>query len=328
MTARDGFTRLVDTWLAEEGAPTTPDYLDLVLGPDVGDPAAAGLAQPREVAAHGDDPQPARLLAAPVAKYALLTALLIVLALATVVLYAGSQPSRVPPPFGPAANGRIYFDVDGAIIAAEPRRSGRRTIDVGVPAASAPYVSPDGTRIAFVVVDPNDVAGDRMLVADADGSNPRDVTGELRLDIDPTFNPTWSPDSTRLVFGAYHEGVNELFVVDADGTGTRGLGNRDAYGRQNPEWSLSGDWIAYMATLPAEEPFIAAIRPDGTDDHRLPASAASGDGFRGWQLWAPDGTQSSPVRHRRHSRRWGRCHGRHERRHRRRDDPLGRPGRR
>ena len=37
-----------------------------------------------------------------------------------------------------------------------------------------------------------------------------------------------------------------------------------------------------------EPPFIAVIRPDGTDEHRVPASAGAGDGFRGFQLWAPD----------------------------------------
>ena len=49
---------------------------------------------------------------APAAWYALATAL-IVFAVAALLLFAGTRPHRLPPPFGPAANGRIYFDVDG-----------------------------------------------------------------------------------------------------------------------------------------------------------------------------------------------------------------------
>ena len=40
----------------------------------------------------------------------------------------------------------------------------------------------------------------------------------------------------------------------------------------------------------AQRSFIGVIRPDGTGEHRPPTSAGAGQGFRGWQLWAPDAT--------------------------------------
>ena len=92
----------------------------------------------------------------------------------------------------------------------------------------------------------------------------------------------------RLAFGAFHGGYDELFVANADGSGVRALGNRDAYSRSNPQWSPSGDWIAYSAWTGTAAPVIDVIRPDGTGEHALTASAGAGIGLRGSQPWAPD----------------------------------------
>jgi Tol biopolymer transport system component len=223
----------------------------------------------------------------PAVRYALVLGLVIAFALAAQVLLTGTRPHRLPTPFGPAANGRIYFDVDGGIVRANADGTDRQTIGLGGN-ASAPFMSPDGTTFAYVTVDPTQVAGSSVMVADADGSNAHKVSGDLPLVIDPTISPTWSPDGTQLAFGAFHEGYDEVFVANADGSGVRALGNRDSYSRSNPEWSPSGDWIAYSAWTGTSTPVIAVIRPDGTGEHALPASAGAGIGLRGSQLWAPD----------------------------------------
>ena len=223
----------------------------------------------------------------PIVRYALVVGLLIVFAVAAQVLFAGTRPHRFPPPFGPAANGRIYFDVDGRIVRANADGSDRQTIGLGGN-ASAPYMSPDGTKFAYVSVDPTQVAGSSVMVADADGSNAHRVSGDLSVVIDPTNSPTWSPDGTQLAFGAFHEGYDEVFVANADGSGVRALGDRDDSSRSNPQWSPSGDWIAYSAWTGTSTPVIDVIRPDGTGEHVLTASAGAGIGLRGSQLWAPD----------------------------------------
>ncbi|HEY6570739.1 MAG TPA: hypothetical protein VIZ22_10630 [Candidatus Limnocylindrales bacterium] len=291
MTTRDGFTRLVDTWLAEEGVQTTPDYLDEVLDrTSTSRQRPAWLSPGRWLPVDTTTLNPRAYSIPPAVRYGLVAVLLIIATVAALALYAGSQRPRVPAPFGPATNGRIYFDVDGAIVVTNADGSGRQTLDIGI-AASGPYLSPDGTSLAFVSVDPVDMAGDTIVVAGADGSNARPIAGaDLRLDIDPAFNPTWSPDGAELAFGAFHDGAFKLFVAKADGSGVRALGDRDLYGRQNPEWSTSGDWIAFMALPETGDPLLAVIRPDGSGERTLPTSPGAGDGFRGWQLWAPDDT--------------------------------------
>ena len=288
MTTRDGFTRLLDTWLAEEGVPSTPDYLDdvLVRTSDTRQ-RPAWLSPGRWLPVDTTTLNPRAYSIPPVVRYGVLAALLVALLLAALALYAGTQHQRVPPPFGPASNGRIYFDVDGSIVTANLDGSERRTIDLGVP-ASGPLVSPDGTKVAFFSDDPSTVGGGSLWVADADGSHPRDVTGDQRLVVDPTSNPSWSPDGTQIVLGASRAGNDELFIVNTDGSGAQALGEPNVYGRANPEWSPSGQWIAFIAHPASGELEIAVIKPDGTGEHVLPTSAQAGNGFRGSQLWAPD----------------------------------------
>ncbi len=296
MNTRDGFTRLLDTWLAEEGVQSTPDYLDQALERTSKTGQRPAWLSPGRWLPVDTTINPRAYSLPPAARYALIAALLLIVAVAALVLFAGSQRHRVPAPFGPAANGRIYFDVDGAIVTTNADGSGRQTINVGVPAASAPYMSPDGTKFMFISVDPTTVAGGSVFVADADGSHPRKISGALALDIDPMFNPTWSPDGSQVAFSAFEGGHNQLFVANADGSGVRSLGDDKSFARTNPEWSPSGEWIAFESWQeslwadPGIEGFIAVIHPDGTGERRLATSPGSGEGFRGFQLWAPDTT--------------------------------------
>ena len=303
MTTRDGFTRLLDTWLAEEGVQTTPDYLDRVLDRTSTTRQRPAWLSPGRWLPVDTTVNPRAYSIPPAARYALIAALLIAARRrGAIVLFAGSQRHRVPAPFGPAANGLIYFDVDGKIITAKPDGTGRQTIDLGGD-ASAPYLSPDGTKFAFVLTDPLQVAGDTMRVADADGSHQLTVSGHVSLDLDPTFNPTWSPDSTRLAFASFSEGRSQLFVANADGSGIKAIGDRDVWARQNPEWSPSGDWIAYMA-WPADEPAsLAAIHPDGTGDHILPDVRRRRSGFPRLAALGAGPVEPARLRHRRARRR-------------------------
>lgn len=305
MTTRDGFTPLLDAWLAEEGRPTTPDYLDDVFARTAKTrqrPAwlSPGRWLPMSTTTLNTRLYPLR----PVAKYIALAALLIAAVVAATLLLAGAH--RVPPPFGPAANGRIYFDVNGAIVSTKSDGSDRRSLDIHLPGVATPIASPDGTTLAFISIDPSTVNASSMWAVDTDGSHLRKLTGDVAMTIDPMFTPAWSPDGKQLAFGAFQEGENRLFIANADGSGVRRLGDRQPLGTNpvpiaeslqapvhlwtNPKWSLSGRWIAFADEDPNVDVGLAVIHPDGTGYHRLPVPPNAGQGLRGFQVWAPDGS--------------------------------------
>jgi Tol biopolymer transport system component len=100
--------------------------------------------------------------------------------------------------------------------------------------------------MVFVSVKDGDYA---IFGAEADGGRPRRLTKEKG---DPTtsaglffqLQPAWSPDGTKIAFSSTRDGVAHIFVMNADGTGTRRLTNtnqRDAH----PSWSVDGERIIF-----------------------------------------------------------------------------------
>ena len=332
MTTRDGFTRLIDTWLAEEGAPTAPDYLDLVLRPDVGDPAAAGLAQPREVAARGRRPStraPTRfhrsLRYAPAGR-------------------ASHRPrahrlSRCTRDrsatvcrrhFGPAANGRHLLRRRRRNRGDQPRRhraaDDRRRRARRIGAVREPRTAPG---IAFVAPIRRTSPATAYWSPTRSASDPHAISGDLRLDIDPTFNPTWSPDGRQLAFARIPRRLlTSCSLRNADGSGRSGGRTTATSTRaRTPEWSTTGDWIAFMAIAGLTSP---VHRRDQAGRHRRASRCRP---RRAPAMAFVDGSSGRPTARiaslygdrRPHAPTGrGRRDGRDGRRHRRRDDRLGR----
>ena len=80
-------------------------------------------------------------------------------------------------------------------------------------------ISPDGKRCAFE--DP----GYRLYLADADGSNAKQVETGLRFHL----IPTWSPDGAWVLFVAGEHYDCHPHVIKADGTGLKKLASRNGY---------------------------------------------------------------------------------------------------
>ncbi len=100
-----------------------------------------------------------------------------------------------------------------------------------------------------------------IFVADADGSNPTNVSNSPGMD---AF-PSWSPHSERLTWVTERFGGKgaEIIVADIDGNKVANVSNQVNTDDLLPVWSPNGQFIAYLSTRFRDgEVFIGL--PDGT----------------------------------------------------------------
>lgn len=104
---------------------------------------------------------------------------------------------------------------------------------------TAPAVSPDGRRIAFV----SDRDGNReVYVMNADGSDQQNLTRDGAED----WTPAWSPDGKQIAFASYRDGNWELYVMNANGSNPKRL-TRHSAADYSPAWSPDGTRLAFVS---------------------------------------------------------------------------------
>jgi Tol biopolymer transport system component len=136
-----------------------------------------------------------------------------------------------------------------------------------------PVWSPDGKKIAFVVIPKKEEQASDLYVMNADGS------GRTRVANFPakTFatGPAWSPDGKKIAFctaempdGPRGGPATKLLVIDADGKNMKRLG--DANGLL-PAWSPDGKQILYTLLIKNGdfEPRLHIMNADGTNSREL-----------------------------------------------------------
>ena len=108
-----------------------------------------------------------------------------------------------------------------------------------------PAVSPDGSRIAFSSTRAGQGQSD-VWIMNTDGSNLRNLTPNSPKTYEQA--PTWSPGGNQIAFTSDRTGLNQIYVMDADGTGLR----RMTFDKQvdRPTWSVRG-FIAYTLRQPS-----------------------------------------------------------------------------
>ena len=101
-----------------------------------------------------------------------------------------------------------------------------------------PVMSPDGKRIAFrrMLGEMNS----EVFVANADGSDARNLTNH------PAFDgwPSWSPDGTRIAFASNRNAAYQIWVMNADGSAPRLVANTEGRAT-SPQWSRDGKKIYF-----------------------------------------------------------------------------------
>jgi imidazolonepropionase-like amidohydrolase/Tol biopolymer transport system component len=94
-------------------------------------------------------------------------------------------------------------------------------------------VSPDGRNIAF------DLLGD-IYTMPIGGGRPTRITSGLAFDMQPRF----SPDGRLIAFTSDRGGGDNIWVMNADGSGARAITRETFELLNNPTWSPDGQYIA------------------------------------------------------------------------------------
>ncbi len=140
---------------------------------------------------------------------------------------------------------------------------------------NAPEISPDGKSIVFMRWT---VATDQYQVwmMDRNGGNPR------RVFKGDGWDPTWSPDGTKILFASDRDGSDQLYIGNADGSHVRKISNLPSI-RGRSDWSSQNLIATYSGDAWARMIFVMNV--DGSDAHKVspPHGNSQGPSF------SPDG---------------------------------------
>jgi Tol biopolymer transport system component len=118
----------------------------------------------------------------------------------------------------------------------------------------------------------------RLTDHDADASSPAGLFFQI--------DPAWSPDGTEIAFSSRRSGSYDVYVMNADGTGTRRLTSTSA-DDLHPTWSPDSRRLAF-----ARSGNIVVMNADGSGARSILASGAE----ESEPAWSPDGKWIAHVR--------------------------------
>jgi Tol biopolymer transport system component len=183
-------------------------------------------------------------------------------------------------------NGKIAFTSDSQLYTMNADGTGQLQL-TGDGNNHSPTWSPDGTKIAFSRMGPQDTRTHVYLI-NPDGSGLQRITDPAAGGADPN----WSPDGSKIAY-AFGDSNSDIFVMNANGSNPVNVSNNPAF-EINPVWSPDGSRIAFVSTrdLPANPDFtkrfeIYVMNANGSNVIRLTNNIEQDAD----PSWSPDGSK-------------------------------------
>jgi TolB protein len=202
---------------------------------------------------------------------------------ATVRRMTTNKSLNIGPAWGPDGRTLAYSSYltnypDVVVLTLDGRPPSHPAQGTDVVANHSPAISPDGTKIAFT----SNRAGagnNDVWVVNRDGSNLTNLTPNTPKSMEGA--PTWSPAGNLIAYTSDVTGLNQIFVMEADGTNKR----RITFDQQvdRPTWSML-NFIAYTLRQPSGHDIAImnmstmtpAVITDGLGSNKQPSVASNG----------------------------------------------------
>jgi len=147
-------------------------------------------------------------------------------------------------------------------------------------------VSPDGHSIVF------DLVGD-LYVLPIEGGQARRITSGMAWDCMPRF----SPDGRTIAFISDRSGSDNLWVMNADGTGLRQVTRETDFALSSPAWTPDGDYLVArrFGAYPGPVDYLRSVplwmvhKDGGSGTELFPGAGGTGTTTNTGAAFSPDG---------------------------------------